>query len=85
VGTVTGLFGEEPAHGEPVASCVAALEDWLEMARAGEIVGVVLSGVMSDNRGCQVISGIIGSYALLGAVSMARATLEAEMREMGQD
>jgi hypothetical protein len=28
---VVGLFGDIPTLGEPVPSCVAALEQWLEM------------------------------------------------------
>ena len=84
MGTVSGLFGNVPVHGEPVPSCVAALEDWLAMAKAGEIVGVALAGVTPDNKGCEVISGVIGSYGLLGALHMTKATLEAAMMEMHQ-
>lgn len=79
---VVGLFGDVPTPGEPVPSCVAALEQWLEMARAGEIAGLALAGVTNDGKGCYILSGIVGSYALLGASAMARAELEAEMLEM---
>lgn len=32
------------------ADCVKALEDWLEMAKRGEIVGVVMLGNMPDSN-----------------------------------
>lgn len=55
---------------------VKALEDALEKARAGEVVGGTLILGYHDGLSSYRIAGRVASYSMLGAASMALRTLQ---------
>lgn len=62
---VVSLSGEPVYTGKPSAAVIELLEEWLEKARSGEIVGVALAAQYRDEAKGQgwagsVSSGIIG-------------------------
>lgn len=65
---------------EPNANCIRALEEWLAMARAGEIVGVSLVGLTFSGGGCWAVAGKVGGFSMLGALEIIRAELVAVER-----
>lgn len=80
---VVALHGESSATGErePNPVCIELLERWLEMAKSGEMIGVVVSGRSFDGCARYGFGGNIGGYSLLGAMEMARADVVAFMRD----
>ena len=81
VENVTPIFGGPAGRPEPNETCIKALEEWLDMARSGEIVGVALAGLCADRASRYAVAGKVGSYGMLGALEMAKADLIADMRE----
>lgn len=70
---VASLFGGPVGTREPNETCVRTLEEWLERARAGEVVGVAIAGLCFDHTACWSASGTVGGYALVGAMEVAKA------------
>jgi hypothetical protein len=74
---VRSMFGGPSTTRESNAAAVEVLEDALERARSGEIVGVGIVMADHDGRACFSLGGLIGGYADLGAAyTMARAIQE---------
>ncbi len=67
---VLSLYGGPVGEHEVNETCVAALEEWLEMAKSGQIVGVCLVGLGYDNLAQYRIAGKIGGYGSVGATHM---------------
>ena len=65
---VASLFGGPTHVREPNATAIAVLERWLEKARSGEVVGVVIAGLHYDRLAGWESGGMIGGYGLLGAL-----------------
>jgi hypothetical protein len=84
MGKVRGLFGDVPEPGEPVASCVDCLRDLLEQAEAGELIGFAYGAITRNGNGQNGIGGMIGGYAMLGALELAKAELTCIMQEIDQ-
>lgn len=84
MGEVRGLFGDVPEPGEPVASCVDCLRDLLEQAEAGELIGFAYGAITRNGIGQNGIGGLIGGYAMLGALELAKAELTCIMQEIDQ-
>jgi len=84
MGEVRGLFGGVPEPGEPVASCVDCLRDLLEQAEAGELIGFAYGAITRNGNGQNGIGGMIGGYAMLGALELAKAELTCIMQEIDQ-
>lgn len=84
MGEVRGLFGDVPEPGEPVASCVDCLRDLLEQAEAGELIGFAYGAIARNGNGQNGIGGMIGGYAMLGALELAKAELTCIMQEIDQ-
>ena len=81
---VASLHGGEIMRGEPNAGCVAKLRELLERAEAGDITGIVCASLHSDKTASFAIAGMVGPYAMLGSVEMAKDRLIELMRaEMG--
>lgn len=78
---VTAIFGGTTGRPEPNEICIKALEEWLDMARSGEIVGVALAGLCADHMTRYGVAGKVGSYGVIGALEMAKADLISDMRE----
>lgn len=72
---VVSISGGAVPTREPNATCIAALTEWLEMARAGEIVGVVMAALHHDGLGSFAICGTVGGYSMIGALEIAKADL----------
>jgi len=83
---VTSIFdgGMIPEPGEANASLVSYLEDLLEAARSGEIVGVCCANLHSDRTGGFSNVGIVGGYSMLGAINMAKRSLEDFIAELDE-
>lgn len=79
-GNVVAIDGGAVPAREPNASCIALLADWLEMARSGEIIGVVAVGLSHDGCGQWALGGMVGGYSMLGALEIAKADLAEDIR-----
>lgn len=77
---VTSLHGAVVPDGEPNPNCVAKLEELLERAKAGDVTGIALAALHSDNTASTAVVGNVGPYSLLGAVDMARRDLQDIMK-----
>lgn len=72
---VTALFGGPTGLPQRNESCISALREWLEMAEAGEVVGIAIAGLSYDACTRYRIAGKVGGYGMLGALEMAKADL----------
>jgi hypothetical protein len=75
MGEVRGLFGDVPQTNEPVPSCVEGLRNLLEQAEAGELVGFAYGAMTRNGNGQNGIGGMIGGYAMLGALELVKVDL----------
>jgi hypothetical protein len=76
---VVSLTGD-PVPGadlEPNAGAIALLEDLLERARAGEVIGVGAVTLHSDRLTSWHLSGRCGGYGMVGAASMLHLAVAA--------
>lgn len=78
---VVSIHGGPTGQPEPSPTCIQVLEEWLEKARSGEIVGVAIAGLCHDSCGCYALAGKVGGYSMLGAVDMAKADLLTVLRD----
>ena len=76
-GKVKPLFGGLTYEREVIESTVVALEDALEAARAGEIIGVAIAMLYHKGIGGYSVCGRVGGYNMLGALEMAKAEIVA--------
>lgn len=72
---VASLFGGPTGVPEVNETCVARLEEWLEMARSGEIVGVAVVALCADGASRYAVSGKVGGHGMIGALEVAKAEL----------
>lgn len=72
---VRSLFGGATGQREPNENAISTLEELLEMARAGEIIGIAVAGLCHDGCGMYRLAGRVGGYSMLGAVEIAKAEL----------
>lgn len=80
-GKVQSIYGGPSGVPEVSQACVETLEEWLEMARAGEITGVAMAGLCHDRAARYAVGGMVGGYSMIGALEMARAELIDMARE----
>lgn len=64
---VVSLNGNAPILRERNDQCVAALEDALEEAKSGEIVGVSIIKNYHDGQGSFHYAGTVGGFSMVGA------------------
>ena len=74
-GTVKPLFGGMTYEREVVAATIDALEQILEAAKSGEIVGVAITTLDHKGMGGYSIAGRVGGYSMIGALEMIKAEL----------
>jgi hypothetical protein len=67
---VLSIYGGPVGEHEVNETCVEQMEEWLEMAKSGQIVGICLVGLGYDNLAQYTIAGKIGGYGLVGATHM---------------
>lgn len=67
---VLSIYGGPVGEHEVNETCVEQIEEWLEMAKSGQIVGICLVGLGYDNLAQYTIAGKIGGYGLVGATHM---------------
>jgi hypothetical protein len=72
---VISVFGGAIGKPEPIESCVAYLEKYLEMARSGKIQGIAMVALGSDNVAQYAIAGNISGFATIGALQMVQQHL----------
>lgn len=77
---VFSLRGEPTGQPKPNEHCIATLEEWLDMARAGELIGVAMAGLRSNGCGRYAVGGTIGGYSMLGALDMATDDVKSVVR-----
>lgn len=70
---VKSLYGGPIGAPEVNETCVAELKRLLEAAESGEIIGFVAAALHNDGCATWQIAGMIGGYALIGALEVARA------------
>lgn len=80
-GNVASLYGGPTGQPEPNETCIEVLREWLAMAEAGEVVGVVMAGLCHDRMTRYQVAGTVGGYGLIGAVEMAKADLVEVVRD----
>ena len=78
---VVSLHGGPTGERKPSPMCIEAIEEVLELAKAGEITGVAIASVYFDGRSDYRLSGFVGGYGLLGAVTMLQADIVAINQE----
>lgn len=61
-----------PEPGQPNRDTVAVLEDLLEMARSGEIIGVSVAMMHADRSCAYRVVGVVGGYSMIGAMEMGK-------------
>jgi hypothetical protein len=76
-GEVKPLFGGLTYEREVIESTVVALEETLEAARSGEILGVAIAMLDHKGMGAYSVAGRVGGYNMLGALEMAKAEIVA--------
>ena len=69
---------------EPDPTIVAALEEMLQLAKAGEIVSLAMIGLRSDKNGQYCSLGTM-SAALIGHLEMVKSDVLNFMREHEED
>lgn len=74
-GTVTSLNGGPVGVLAPNEDAIELLEDMLERAKSGDIVGVAVCALHYDAAASYSVAGLVGGYSLLGALEMAKAEL----------
>jgi hypothetical protein len=70
---VHSLWGQPTGERTPQPELVAALEDALERARSGEIVGAAFATVYCDGLSGWSLAGRVGGNSLIGALEMVKA------------
>ena len=80
---VVVLHGGPTGSPEPNEHAIKALEEWLEMARSGELIGVVMIGAAYDDTTRSTMAGVVGSYRMVGTVEITKAELIAAVLEGG--
>lgn len=78
---VASLFGGPVGQREPNETCIETLEEWLEMARAGEIVGVAMAGLSFDGTARYGVGGRVGGYGIVGALEIAKTDIVELLRD----
>lgn len=69
------LFGGFTHQPEVVDSVVRALEEMLQLAKDGQLVGLAAAMVDYKGDGSYSLSGRISGYNLLGGLEMAKAKI----------
>ena len=77
--SIVALYGGLPYQRKVVDSVVGELEALLEKAKSGEVVSVVAAFTYHDGSGGFSISGLVGSYSMLGALRVAENDVLAAM------
>ncbi len=72
---VVNMGGEPLNTGQPVPTVVEALEDLLERARSGDVIGIAVAVTHHDNLASYQVNGANGSYSILGAIDVIRDLL----------
>ena len=67
--------GKDITPGIVNEGCVAALEEALEQAKSGEIVGGAIIRRHHDNVGSYRLVGSVGGYSMLGAIDCVQHDL----------
>ena len=73
---VVSPWGHIPPQKTVNEDLVKGLEDLLERARAGETIGAVVAYCDYDSNAGYTILGSVGTYSLVGAMTMAARNLE---------
>lgn len=74
-GRVSHIFGGPTGERDVNYRVVSLLEDLLERAHSGEIVGVSVCALSFDGCGSYWLGGKVGGYSMLGAMDVARSDL----------
>lgn len=69
---VVPLFGQPLFSGEPSEAVIHRLEELLEQARAGSVVGVAFVGVNQAGDAEYRVVGRVGGFSMQGALDCAR-------------
>ena len=72
---VVSLDGGPAPEMQPNPELIEYLEDMLEMARGGEIIGVAALPLHWDRTASFSAGGVIGGYAQLGALAILQQHL----------
>lgn len=78
---VVAIFGGPTGQPEPNTNTIEALESYLEMARSGQIIGVVIIGLCADGLSQYNVGGYVGGYSMLGALEVAKMDMLEVIRQ----
>lgn len=73
---VVGIHGYKPTFKEPNPKVIELLEDLLEQARSGEIIGLSGALLYHDKLSGTVYGGIVGTYGMVGALDVMKSELK---------
>ena len=78
---VVAIFGGPTGEPKPNENTIATLESYLEMAKAGEIIGVAVVALCADGLSRYNIGGFIGGYSMLGALDVCKSDVMDTVRQ----
>ena len=72
---IRSLYGVDIHQSVAREDVVAFLENVLERARAGEVIGVGVAALHNNFEASYAVVGGVGGYSMLGALDMIRAEI----------
>lgn len=72
---VHSLFGGPVGERRPDADTVDVLEDLLERAKSGEVVGIAAVAVNADGTAGHWLAGFVTTFSAIGALSVLKHQL----------
>ena len=72
---VKSLFGGPTGERKPNQAAIIVLEQMLEMARTGEVVGVVIGAQYFDDGAMRSMGGLCGTLAMIGILEEVKVEL----------
>jgi len=73
--SVVSINGDHKDMSQPNSKAIGLLEDMLERAKSGEIVGVGITVLHYDHSSSWWVAGNVGTYGMLGALDMVKNEL----------
>ena len=80
---IAKMFDGPIPEKKPHPEAIKCLEDLLERARSGEIVGVMVASMCHDRLGQWDVAGETYGYSIVGAVEAGKVNLLKRLGEIG--
>lgn len=80
---VTSIFGGPVGIPEPNMNCISVLEDMLEKARSGEVIGAAVAVMHADGLSSWATGGKCVGFSLIGALEVMKSGIVEAARDDG--